>query len=63
VRGAAASGAIGDDLNLVGDGVLGSDVVGCGARDLAVSGLVVYFLDAGDGDRQSTVTASESRGV
>jgi hypothetical protein len=62
-RGATASGAIGDNLNLVGYGVLGSDVVGCGAGDLAVSGLVIYFLDAGDGDRQGTVTTSESRRV
>jgi hypothetical protein len=63
VRSAAASGAIGDNLNLVGYGVLGSDVVGCGAGDLTVSGFVVYLLDAGDGNRQGTVTASESRRV
>jgi hypothetical protein len=62
-RGAAASGAIGDNLNLVGYGVLGSDVVGSGAGDFSVSGLVVYFLDAGDGDRQGTVTTSKSRRV
>jgi hypothetical protein len=60
VRSAAASGAIGDNLNLVGYGILGSDVVGCGARDLAVSRLVVYFLDAGNRDRQGTVTTGES---
>jgi hypothetical protein len=61
--GAAASGAIGDNLNLVGYGILGSDVVGCGAGDFAVSGLVVYFLDTGDGDRQGTITTSKSRRV
>ena len=58
--GAAASSAFGDDLDLVGHRVLRSDLVGFGAWDLAMSGLIVDLLNAGDGDRQSAVAAGRS---
>jgi hypothetical protein len=62
-RGTAASETVGDNLNLVGHSVLGSDVVGFGARDFAMSGLVVYFFDTSHGDGHGTVAAGKGRRV
>jgi hypothetical protein len=48
-RGTSAPHALGNDLNLVGDGIMLSHLVGGGAGNLSVAGLVIDTLDASDG--------------
>lgn len=63
MRGTAASGTIGHDFDLVRDGILGSDVVGFGSGDFAMSGFVVDLLNTSHRNGQGTVATSNGRRV
>lgn len=64
-RGTAAARALGDNFDLVGNGILGAHLVGIGAGDFAMGRLIVHTLNSGDWNRRGGLVTDGSafRGI